>query len=300
MDIRQLRFFVSVAHHRNFTEAAKELYIAQPVVSQQIADLERQVGTKLLSRTKRTVQLTPAGEFFLDGTKLLLNQLDELCYQTCAIASSLQGNLSIGYLGLIEKRLLPFGVRRFSLHYPAIKTEVSQYEWNELISTLDRGYINLAFLPLLGIPNKGDIAWRKICTDKLCLFTSRNHPAANSTKVDLASFSKEPFVTFSKRTARVAYDQLFKLCEARGFIPRIARQARSIDTLLLLVEAGVGSLISSSRLTELYPTYKLSCLEIEGDDTTFDNVVAWKKSHNNPAITLFLKDFGTLEHSDLL
>ena len=78
MDIRQLRFFVSVAHHRNFTEAAKELYIAQPVVSQQIADLERQVGTKLLSRTKRTVQLTPAGEFFLDGTKLLLNQLDEL------------------------------------------------------------------------------------------------------------------------------------------------------------------------------------------------------------------------------
>lgn len=75
MDIRQLRYFIAVAEHLNFTEAARELFVAQSAVSQQIADLEKKVGVQLFIRNKRSVQLTKAGTVLLKEANDLIKKL---------------------------------------------------------------------------------------------------------------------------------------------------------------------------------------------------------------------------------
>src|SRR5687768_209756 len=98
MDIRPLRYFISVAEHLNFTEAAKQLYVAQPAVSQQIAFLEKKLGVKLFHRNKHSVQLTNAGSIFLKDAIQLLKKLDESIENARQAEAGLIGTLNIGLL----------------------------------------------------------------------------------------------------------------------------------------------------------------------------------------------------------
>src|SRR3954454_21582004 len=98
MDIRPLRYFISVAEHLNFTEASKHLFVAQPAVSQQIAYLEKKMGVKLFHRTKHSVQLTEAGSVFLKDAREILRKLDESIEKARQAEEGLIAFINIGLL----------------------------------------------------------------------------------------------------------------------------------------------------------------------------------------------------------
>ena len=98
MDMRPIRYFISVAEHLNFTEASKQLYVAQPAVSQQIAYLEKKLEVKLFNRTKHSVQLTHAGSVFLKDAREVFKKLDESIENVHQAEEGLIGTINIGLL----------------------------------------------------------------------------------------------------------------------------------------------------------------------------------------------------------
>lgn len=100
MDIRQLRYFITVAEHLNFTKAANQLYVAQSAISQQIADLEDQVGVKLFIRNKRSVKLTPAGSVFLKEAIEIVEKTSGAIEKAKQTDEGIIGSLSIGFLAV--------------------------------------------------------------------------------------------------------------------------------------------------------------------------------------------------------
>ena len=113
MEIRQLRYFISVAEHLNFTEAAKQLFVAQPAVSQQIKSLEKEIGIKLFVRDKHSVQLTPAGKVFLNDAIEMLNRFEDVIKKARKAEIGEVGELSIGFLNAPVKNFLPGLVKDF-------------------------------------------------------------------------------------------------------------------------------------------------------------------------------------------
>ena len=107
MNTEQLRYFLSVARHRNFTEAAREFYITQPAITHQISALERELGARLFLRTTRSVSLTRAGELFLEDAKAMLDQETRALDRLRQMEASEQMELTIGYLNSATRHFLP-------------------------------------------------------------------------------------------------------------------------------------------------------------------------------------------------
>lgn len=287
MDIRQLRYFIAVAEHLSFTEAANRLFVVQSAVSQQIAELEKRLEVKLFERTKRSVQLTSAGRVFLREATLLLQKSEEAIELARQAESGVLGSLNIGFLGLSLKQYLPRLIRQFRLDYPQITLKVNRFSHGLLNESLGNGELDLAFTSSFGLQSIPDLEWKSVYSDSSTIVIHQDHPLASRSKVNLAELAHEPFIALNRQDSPQAYDRLLQLCANNGFSPNIVSQTGFIDTVLLLVEAGMGIAIMP-RGIQSYASPELRFLEIEGYDSQFDLVVAWKKTNPNPSIPFFL------------
>ena len=124
MNTEQLRYFVSVARYRNFTETAREFYVTQPAVTHQISALEREVGARLFLRTTRNVSLTRAGELFLEDAKRILDQEERALGRLRQLESSGCWELRIGYLNSSSRHFLPRLIAAYREAYPQVRVEL--------------------------------------------------------------------------------------------------------------------------------------------------------------------------------
>ena len=131
MDIQKLKYFVAVAESLSFSEAASNVGISQSAMSQQIAELERQVKTQLIIRKKRPLQLTSAGKVLLKESYSLVAKADEALHKTHQAAKGYVGFLKVGFLGGIERSFLPRVIREFRDVYPEIDLSLHQYNWGD-------------------------------------------------------------------------------------------------------------------------------------------------------------------------
>ncbi|QVJ02463.1 LysR family transcriptional regulator [Nocardiopsis eucommiae] len=120
MDLRHLRYFVAVAEELHFGRAAERLHMAQPPLSQQIRQLEAELGVELLHRTTRRVALTEAGRVYLDLARGILADVDRAAHQARLVASGAVGHLSLGCVGSATYSLLPNLSRRLSVELPGV------------------------------------------------------------------------------------------------------------------------------------------------------------------------------------
>ena len=120
MELRHLRYFVTVASELHFGRAANKLHISQPPLSMQIRDLEREVGVELLYRTKRSVSLTQAGSAFFDEAKDILRRVNHAKLSAQQAARGEIGDLTIGFISVADYNLLPYVLREFQKEYPSV------------------------------------------------------------------------------------------------------------------------------------------------------------------------------------
>src|SRR5580658_10305779 len=120
MELRHLRYFVAVAEELHFGKAAEKLCIAQPPLSQQIQQLEREIGFKLFARSSRKVELTPAGVTYLDEVRASMAVLEKAAFNGRRVARGEVGRLSIGFVGTATFSILPESLRRFRSLYPDV------------------------------------------------------------------------------------------------------------------------------------------------------------------------------------
>jgi DNA-binding transcriptional LysR family regulator len=289
MEMRQLKYFASVAEYLNFTEAARHLYVAQSAVSQQIAALEKELGVSLFQRNKRSVKLTNAGQVLLKETQFLLSRMNEAVEKARQADAGLIGTLRIGFLGYTERIFLPPLIRRFRKLYPQIELKLDKYHHGELIEMLSNEELDIGFTLAFGIEPVSSLDFQTIFQENIAVVMHEDHPMASLKTVDLAALASEPFVVLNRRESPQGYQQTLQICSNHGFTPKIEHEPRLMQTLLMLVDAGLGiSILPLSA--QLQASDTLRFISLKEQQRGHELVAAWKKNNTNPSIPLFLNE----------
>ncbi|AKL97228.1 transcriptional regulator AlsR family [Clostridium aceticum] len=291
MELRQLHYFIAVAEHLNFTEAAKHLFVAQSAVSQQIADLEKKIGVQLFLRNKRSVKLTSAGAVFLEEALRLISKSEEAIEKTRQADLGIIGGLKIGFLGYAERNFLPSLIRQFRRTHPKVDLYLDQFHHGMLIEALKTGELDVVFTLAFGLDNIGGIEKKSIFTEKISVVMHCDHPLANKSKLNICELSEERFITVNRRESPQGFNKTLLMCASSGFSPNIVAEPRLLNTVLLLVEAGIGIAILPKSL-QLHSSPSLRFLDVEGEEAQDELVIAWRKKNTNPSIPLFLKELA--------
>lgn len=289
MDLRPIRYFVTVAEHLNFTEAAKRLYVAQPSVSQQIAYLEKKMGVKLFHRDHHSVQLTNAGSVFLKDAIELLKKFDESIENARQAEAGLIGTIHLGLLSAPVRNFLPALVRRFRRKYPEVKINFNYSHVGQIIEKLKADEIDVAFTLSLGLQSVGGLEVKTLWTQPHCIIMHQDHPLANRSSISIAELAQESFVMLERQESPPGFDLLLAACANHGFSPKLVNLASNIDAVLMMVDAGIGITLLPKYL-QLSSSPTLRFVQIEGDDFKVDVLASWKKMNTNPSVALFIKE----------
>lgn len=239
MELRHLRYFVAVAEELHFGRAAERLHIAQPPLSQQIKQLEEELGARLLTRTTRKVDLTPAGVSYLENARDVLARVDRANDEARQIADGLAGRLRIGFVGSATYKYLPQITRALTTELPRVDLDVtSEMLTPAQVEALVEGTIDIG---LLRPPVRNtDLAVEIVHSEPLLAVVSDAHPQAHRETVLLGDLADDTFITYPSQRRSVVYDAVFDACRAAGFEPSRTVEVAETSTLVAFVAAGVG------------------------------------------------------------
>jgi DNA-binding transcriptional LysR family regulator len=239
VELRHLRYFRAVAEELHFGRAAERLHMAQPPLSQQILQLERELGVTLLVRSTRKVELTPAGEAYLNRVVAILDAVDEAGAQAHRIADGVEGHLAIGCVGSATYSLLPRLVRELREQLPGVDVSIrGEMLAPAQISALLTGEIDLALLrPPVEQPG---VLVETVRRDRLLVALPEGHALATRDDLSVSDLRDEEFVAHAGHGRSVMSSILTAMCADAGFVPRIRHEVEETSTLVTLVSAGLG------------------------------------------------------------
>ncbi|WP_273845524.1 LysR substrate-binding domain-containing protein [Rubrobacter calidifluminis] len=249
MELRHLRYFVAVAEELHFGRAAKRLHIVQPTLSAQIQRLEKEVGARLLYRTKRTVRLTEAGLAFLEEAYLALEHSEKALQAARRVASGEAGLLAIGLVGSATYSVVTEVLSLYGKRFPGVHLAPREINTLDQISALQEGSIQIGFLRPPADFAPDDLKIEPFVKEPMMAVLPRDHPLTGSRTVPLAALSGEAFVLPSDEREPGFCEQVTRACEEAGFTPKIEQEVSEIQVGLGLNAAGryVGLLPSSAR-----------------------------------------------------
>jgi DNA-binding transcriptional LysR family regulator len=239
VELRHLRYFRAVAEELHFGRAAERLHMAQPPLSQQILQLERELGVTLLVRSTRKVELTPAGEAYLNRVVAILDAVDEAGAQAHRIADGVEGHLAIGCVGSATYSLLPRLVRELREQLPGVDVSIrGEMLAPAQIAALLTGEIDLALLrPPVEQPG---VLVETVRRDRLLVALPEGHALATRDALSVSDLRDEEFVAHAGHGRSVMSTILTAMCADAGFVPRIRHEVEETSTLVTLVSAGLG------------------------------------------------------------
>ncbi|KMO12761.1 LysR family transcriptional regulator [Methylobacterium platani] len=237
MELRHLRYFVAVAESLSFTAAAERLGVSQPPLSQQIRDLEAELGTPLLWRTSRSVALTPAGSAFLSRARAVLAEVEEACAEARAVGAGRTGTLDIGLTGSILAGPLGRLIRRFGERYPGVLVRLHEMPPGEQPAALHAHRTDLGFLRRP--PDDPTLRTVRAWPEAVGVALPAGHRLAARAEIALGDLAGEAFVSLRLRDSRFA-TYLRDACLAAGFAPHLVQQVVESASLVNLVAAGLG------------------------------------------------------------
>ncbi len=240
MDLRHLKYFVAVAEELHFGRAAQRLHISQPPLSQQIRQLEEELGVRLLIRTKRRVEITPAGEALLAEARRILAAADEAVRRTVRVDKGEIGSLAVGFIGSANYSVLPLVIREFRRRFQEVELSLTEMNTSNQIEALHAGRMQVGFLrPPPGIEEAG-LASAPVYREPLVVAMSRNHPLQGEATLPLRLLAKESFIMIPRQRGPGYFDYLIALCQQEGFSPYIVLEASQFHTIVGLVAAELG------------------------------------------------------------
>jgi len=238
MDLRQLKYFVTVAEELSFVRAAQRLHMSQPPLSQQIKALEEELGVELLSRTRREVKLTAAGRVFLAESRELLDKAQGVAHRTRQAAGGEHATLRVGMATSALFHVLPTLLERVKANLPGVSMTITDMNSDEQIRSLTVDRIDLGFIHAR--PDTRGLARCQVVTDTFALALPAGHTLADRADLALRDLQDHPMVAFSREHAPALFDALIASCQQEGFSPRIAHVARHPASVLQMVQLGLG------------------------------------------------------------
>jgi len=276
---------VMLAETRHFGRAAARLNLSQPPLSRQLAALEASLGVTLIERSPRSVTLTAAGERFYADAKAILASVEQAVSNAQAAASGEAGKLAIGFTMCAAYNVVPGYARAFGAAYPEVALSLREVVSNDLAAQVVAGHIDAAIM-FPHAPGKG-LATRTILREPLCVALSRGHPRARARRLRIAQLAGEPFVLASEEVAPTLRATILEHCRSGGFDPDIRFEVQLQQTVLSLVDEGVGVALvpASMRKAQLAGVVFKPLV----DAPLVEQVLAWSPANRNPCLGRFLE-----------
>lgn len=293
MNIRQLEYFVGVAEALNFTKAAQKFYISQTAITKQISALETALGTRLFNRTKRLVELTPAGIVFLNEAKSIINRTEEAIERVHLASSGIIGSLNIGFVKGYEKTSFSDLILDFHKEYPNIFMSFTRNNIEELYRAVENSELDIVFN--INCESRRNNKLRQIAINKYSLVTVvyPTHPLASKRSIKRSELKDEAILLMNapNRESGENEETMADFLSSKS-MPQITQQSRDFESILLMVSANMGIAILPSYVVKyLNHSRHLIIIPLEGENETAEIVAAWNKENKNPTLNMFIKMF---------
>lgn len=290
MELRRLRYFVVVAEELSFNRAAKRLHISQPPLSNQIKQLEEELGVLLFKRSSRGVRLTDAGELLLEEARRIFIQLEQTARMVERVGSGKTGRLSLGFVPSATNEVLPPVLYRFQRGFPDVELFLHEMMPDQVVRRLHGRQIDVGFfyLPF----DDSALAFRPVSREPLVVALSETHPSANEPEIDLRTLEREPFILPMRYEMPGLYGQVTEVCRQAGFTPRaVQKDVWLMQTIVGLVAGGIGvalvpaSLRNFRRKGVVYKTVRDLSPKVEMG-------MAWRRNDPSAVLGAFLDVVG--------
>ena len=289
LELRQLRYFVTVAEELHFGRAAARLHMTQPPLSQAIAALEDGLGAPLFLRTRRQVALTPAGAALLPEARRLLEQASGIPDLVRRAAAGESGRLALSFVTPADYSVLPPLLRDYSAAFPKVELVLQEATSDVQVDDLLHGRIDAGLL-IPPLPDKARdlLDYASVLEEPLVLCAPGGLLPDDGKPVDLRALPALPLIIFPRKSAPSLYDAILGCFRDAGLTPAIGQEAIQMQTIVSLVSAGMGlALVPQSVSNLLRPGVEYRALA--NPTPLVELGLAWRRDNASPVLRGFLE-----------
>jgi DNA-binding transcriptional LysR family regulator len=288
MELRHLRYFIAAGEEQHFGRAAARLHVAQPALSRQIQDLEKEIGFQLFDRLPRGVRLNAAGTLFLSDTRRILQDVDEARRRAERIALGKAGTLRIGIaFALSWHQLVVDSVREFRRREPDVDLVVHHLLSIHQVEAVVSGRLDVGFAASI-TPWHKELAHSLLGEDRILLAVPKGHSLAKRKRIRLRDLRNMPFIWFQRWANPTFNDQLLQACTRGGLsAPHVVQEAADRDTQLGLVQCRIG-VAWSTESTRWHCPRGVVLLPVVDMNVRLAFNLIWKKDNSSPLLQKFV------------
>lgn len=251
MELRHIRYFLALADEGNFTRAAAKLGIGQPPLSQQIRDLENEIGAALFHRVPHGAELTAAGEAFRAEARAAVDAAEKAKLAAQRANRGEIGRLSLGFTASSAfNTIVTSTIRAFRNRWPQVRLSLTEMNTNALTERLMRGEIDAAFIRP-GLEDPRNVRLKRFDDEPMLIALPVHHPLAERDRVPIAALAHEPFILFPRMVGLSLYDDIAAACREAGFELMVTQEAPQIPSVVNLVAANLGVSIVPASITQI-------------------------------------------------
>lgn len=265
MDTKQLSYFIEVAKHKSFTQAAQILNLSQPTISKMVKNLEQELNVELIDRSAKQIELTVAGEIVFEEGQKILGAIDDLSSLLDDMVNLKKGKLKIGIPPLIGVLFFPKIIKGFRDLYPDISIQLVEQNATKLKGAVNEGLLDLG-VAVLPVEDEFDIV--PFVDEEMMLFVHYSNPLATRNQVSLEELKNETFVHFQDEST--LYKQVIHECMQAGFRPHVAYQSTYWDFITEMVSQNIGISILPESVAKKVDQRIIKVIPIENPS------ISWK------------------------
>lgn len=285
IELRHLQYFVAVAEELNFARAAERLHISQPPLTRQIKQLEDEVGVQLFDRTTRRVQLTEAGQAYLEEARGVLAQVAKGVSVAQRASRGEVGQLVVGFEASSAYDLLPRSLKVFRERFPNVDLALQEMRTDEQAQALREQRIGVGFVvPPLHDPA---LAYETVLCEPLVAAIPCNHLLSTRSEVTLDDLAGESFVMSSRSNRCGLYDQVISVCHTAGFSPKVVQEANEMQIMLGFIAAGIGLSLLPEHVKQLHRP-GVVFRPVAPSSAHVELAVAWRREDTSQILRAFL------------
>ncbi|WP_142061076.1 LysR substrate-binding domain-containing protein [Pseudarthrobacter sp. B4EP4b] len=286
MEIRHLRYFLVLAEELHFNRAAERLHIAQPALSQQVRQLEKELDVELFIRTTRKVELTLAGASLKKHALEILSNVESVKDLVARVATGETGRLTLGFTGSATYDLLPRIARAVTEKMSGVSLVLrGEMATASQIEALRSNAIDIGFLRP---PISGEFHQRVVRTDYLSLLMPASHPLAGEESIDLAQMADESFIQYSASADPATFTIVSSAYQQAGFEAIVHQEVDATSVMVSLVAAGLGMALVPNSVSHVRVDGAV-IRPLSSPIIPMNLVAAWKVENDLPAISRFIQ-----------
>lgn len=286
MELRHLRYFITVAEELNFSKAALKLYTAQPSLSQQIKDLEEDVGVQLLYRTKRKVELTEEGAVFLEQARLTLAQADKAIAMARQVSQAKQQMLRIGFVPVAEMKIFPYVLPNLRVQNPDLKIELLSMNNTEQMRLLKKGELDITFTRHNF--HSDEIESQFVLREPLIFLLPKDHPLAKYERIPVKALNGIDFIIPAVEQSQTLHHTILEFAKTQNIEFNIVQKADNILFNINSIGMGLGCTILPGYIAPL--TMNNTVIRpLEVELPYLDLYVSYRKNNSSLAVNKFLE-----------